>query len=179
VLVWGAADYLAARPRWKNISLSVAGGALAGCAIATAIQISYWHDNVRLFRRAMEVSPDNYIAANCLGKAYEKLGDNAHALVLYKLSVEAEPRYPQSQLNYAMSLLSFGDRAGGLEHLQAAAGLEPHNPDIQFDLGVFFAQQSNWTNALQHFRNALAIRPNFPAAQAQCDNLLSAHRELN
>jgi hypothetical protein len=178
VLVWGAADFLASHPRWKNISLSLAGGTLIGCMLATSIQISYWHDDVRLFRRALEVSSDNYIAANCLGKAYEKLGDNVHALFFYRAAVETEPRFPQSQFNYAMCLLAFGQKDAALEHLQAAAALEPHNPDIQFNLGIYFTQQGNWTNAVHHFRNALLAQPDFSDAKKQLEELLVAHPGL-
>jgi protein O-mannosyl-transferase len=177
VLVWGAADLLLKQPRGKTISLILAGGALAGCVLVTSIQISYWRDSVRLFRHALEVSPDNYIAANCLGKAYEKTGDNAHALILYRAAVEAEPRFPQSQFNYAMSLMVFGETQAALKHLQAAAALEPHNPDIQFDLGIYFSQHNSWTNAVSCFRNALIAHPGFADAQKHLDQILAAHPE--
>ena len=178
VLVWGAVDFLAARPRGK-ILLSLAGGAaLMGCLLTTSIQISYWRDSITLFRHAIEVSPDNYIAANCLGKAYEKTGDNAHALILYRAAVELEPRFPQSQFNYAISLMEFGRTQEGLKHLEAAAALEPRNPEIQFDLGVYFAQHGSWTNAANCFRNAVTVRPDFISAQKQLDQILTTHPEL-
>ena len=178
VLVWGAAGFLANHPRGKILLPILAGGALLGCLLATSLQISYWRDNITLFRHAIEVSPDNYIAANCLGKAYEKTGDNAHALVLYRAAVELEPRFPQSQFNYAMSLLAFGRTQEALQHLQTAAALEPHNPDIQFDLGIYFAQHGDWPDAAKCFRNAVRIRPDFAAAKKQLDQLLAAHPEL-
>ena len=178
VLVWGAADFLASHPRWKNISLLATGGALVACLSATSNQISYWRDNITLFRHAIEVSPDNYIAANCLGKAYEKTGDKAHALILYRAAVEQEPRFPQSQFNYAMTLMEFGQTQEAVKHLEAAAALEPHNPEIQFDLGIYFAQNLSWTNAVNCFRQAVHLRPDLIVAQKQLDLVLAAHPEL-
>jgi tetratricopeptide (TPR) repeat protein len=178
VLVWGAADFLATRPGGKSISLAAGAGVLAGCLLTTSTQISFWRDDIALFRRAIEVSPDNFIAANCLGKAYELSGDKAHALVLYRAAVEQEPRFPQSQFNYAMSLMEFGKTQEGLKHLEAAAALEPHNPEIQFDLGIYFAQHQSWTNAVNCFHNALLARPDFSDAQTQLKQLLAAHPEL-
>jgi tetratricopeptide (TPR) repeat protein len=165
VVVWGGWEIVSNRPQWKNIAYILAGGAVLGCWVLTPTQLSYWRDNVTLFRHAIEVSPDNYIAANCLGKAYEKIGDNAHALVLYKASVESEPRFPQSQFNYAIMLLLFGDKPKAFEHLEAAAALEPHNPDIQYDLGQYFAQAGNWLDAMRCFSNSAALRPDYPNAQ--------------
>ncbi len=164
-LVWGLAAWLATRPRGKIIFAGVMGAALLGCVVVTSIQISYWRSSTALFLHAIEVSPENYVAANCLGKAFEKSGDKARALVLYRNAVELEPRYPQGQFNYAMSLLEFGELAEGLKHLQAAAALEPRNPDIQFDLGQYFVQQGSWTNALTCFSNSVAMRPDSAFAQ--------------
>jgi hypothetical protein len=175
-VVWGMAE--SPMLQGKRILPLLTLGALAACVMLTTFQIQYWQDNVRLFRRALEVSPDNYIAANCLGKAYEKIGDAPHALVCYQLAVETEPRFPQSQFNYAIALMGAGQTQSAFNHLEAAADLEPRNPDIQFDLGIYFSQHDNWTNAAACFRRALAVRPGFPPAQAQLNRLLAAHPDL-
>jgi len=165
VVVWGAAEIFSTRPRGKII-LPVAGGAaLLGCVLTTSLQISLWRDSITLFRHTMEVTTDNYAAENTLGKAYEKAGDNAHALLLYRAAVETEPRFPQSQYNLAMCLLTFGQTAEALEHLQAAAALERRDPGIQFTLGLHFAQCASWTNALNCFSNSVLVRPGYAPAQ--------------
>jgi tetratricopeptide (TPR) repeat protein len=166
VIVWGTTELFSTRPRGQLILSLLGTVALLGCAVTTAIQITYWRDNVSLFLHAIAVSPDNYVAANCLGKAFEKNGDNARALVLYREAVRLEPRYPQSQFNLALTLLGFGQTAKALTHLQAAAALEPRNPDIQFDLGIYFARNGSWPDAANCFSNSLAVRPGY--APAQC-----------
>jgi tetratricopeptide (TPR) repeat protein len=163
VVVWGAAEFF--QPRGKMILPFLGGVALLGCVWTTSIQISYWRDSISLFRHAMEVSTDNYAAENCLGKAYEKIGDNAHALFCYQAAVETEPRFPQSQFNLAMCLLTLGQTDAALEHLQAAAALEPRDADVQFDLGIYFSQHASWTNAVNCFSNAVTVRPGFARAQ--------------
>jgi tetratricopeptide (TPR) repeat protein len=178
VLVWGVADLVTAQPRTKNIVLIAAAGALAGCMVVTSIQISYWRDNVRLFRHAMEVTQDNYIAANCLGSAYDKIGDHVRALFFYKASVESRPRFPQSQYNYALCLMAFGQEEEGLKHLEIAATLTRHDPDIQCDLGNIFALRESWTNAASCYQHALQARPDFPRAQKGLQQLLAGHPEL-
>ncbi len=140
VVVWGAAELLSTQPRAKRYLPALGGAALLGCALVTVKQISFWHDSITLFRHAMEVTTDNYVAENTLGKAYEKIGDDAHALFLYRASVTTEPRFPQSQFNLAMCLLTLGQTAEALEHLQTAAALDPNDPDVQYDLGIYFSQ---------------------------------------
>jgi len=165
ILVWGATEWLLAKPRGQTI-LSFAGGAtLLVCSILTSIQISYWRDSITLFFHAVDVTGDNYVAENCLGKAYEMSGDNARALICYQHSVDVEPRFPNSQFNLALCLLTLGDTEKAFEHLKAAAALLPRDPDVQFDLGIYFSQHGGWTNAVNCFSNALSARPTFPQAQ--------------
>ena len=169
-LVWGAAEFCATKPRGNVIYLICAGSALIGCLLTASIQISFWRDSTGLFLHALEVTQDNYVAANTLGKAFEKTGDpkdKIRARVLYREAVRLEPRYPHGQFNLAMSLLEFGETAEALQHLKAAADLEPRDPDIQFDLGIYFTQHASWTNAAICFSNSIAIRPDF--APAQCN----------
>src|ERR1019366_2539422 len=162
-LVWGAAEF--SQPRGKMILPLLGGVALLGCVWTTSVQISLWRDSITLFRHTMDVTTDNYAAENTLGKAYEKAGDQPHALFLYRAAVAAEPRFPQSQFNLAMCLLTFGQTAEALEHLQAAAALEPRDADIQFDLGIYFAQHASWTNAANCFSNSVLVRPGYAPAQ--------------
>jgi Flp pilus assembly protein TadD len=170
-LVWGAAEF--SPPRGKYILPLLGGAALLGCAWATSIQISCWRDSIALFRHTIEVTTDNYSAENCLGKACEKIGDNASALACYQLAVVTEPRFPQSQFNLAMCLLTLGQTAAALEHLQAAAALEPGDAEIQFDLGIYFSQHASWTNAVNCFSNSVLVRPDFARAQLGWGNALA------
>ena len=165
VVAWGAVELFSAQPRGKIILPVLGGAALLGCLLGTSQQIDLWRDSITLFRHAMEVTTDNYAAENVLGKAYEKIGDNAHALACYRMSVETEPRFPNSQFNLAMCLLTLGQTAKAFEHLQAAAALEPRDADIQYDLGIYFSQHGGWTNALNCFSNSVAVRPAFAPAQ--------------
>jgi len=165
VVVWGATEFFAAQPRGKIILPLLGGMALLGCAWTASMQIYLWRDSISLFRHTVEVTTDNYAAENSLGKAYEKIGDNAHALFLYRAAVATAPRFPQSQFNLAMCLLKYGQTAGALEHLQAAAALEKGDAEIQFDLGIYFAQFASWTNAVNCFSNSVSVRPDFVRAQ--------------
>lgn len=163
VVVWAWIELTNRYPQWKNLSAILAGTALAACLLATSIQITYWRNSKELFLHAIEVSPNNYIAANCLGKAFEREGDLKRALVLYKNSVELEPRFPQSQFNYAMCAIQFGLTNEFVQHLKAASDLEPNDSDIQFDLGVYFAEHGSLTNSLNCYSNVVLLRPDFAA----------------
>ena len=166
VVCWAWIELAGRYPQYKNLSVILASTALAGCLLATARQITYWRSSKDLFLHAISVSPDNYVAANCLGKAFEREGgpDNLkRALVLYKNSIELEPRFPESQFNYAMCAMQFGLTNEFAQHLKLAADMEPNDADIQFDLGIYFSQRGLYTNSLNCFSNAVRLRPDFTA----------------
>ncbi len=177
VLVWGAHDFAKRWPE-KGKFLPLAGIiALIGCLGVTSLQIDYWRDSEKLFLHAIEVTTDNYVAENCLGKAYEKSGQNDRALVLYADAVKIEPRYPQAQFNLALCLLAYDKTNEALEHLRTAASLQPHDPDIQYDLGIYFEQHGSPDDAARGFQAALAERPDFPEAQTALGFLLSQQKK--
>jgi tetratricopeptide (TPR) repeat protein len=178
VVVWGACDLMRRWPE-KGKFVPLAGGvALVGYLGVTTIQIGYWRNSQTLFLHAIGVTTDNYVAENCLGNAFEKEGRNDRALVLYTDAVKIAPRYPQSQFNLAICLLSYGRTNEALDHLRAAAGLEPHDPDIQYDLGVYFTQHGSLDDAARGFQAALADRPDFPEAQTALGLLLTRQKKF-
>ena len=166
VLVWGAAELCAARPNGKMVLALAGGSALVGCLFAASLQISYWRSSADLFLHALNVTQNNYVADNALGKVFEKNGDNVAALVLYREAVRIEPRYTVSQFNLGISLIAVGRKDEAFEHLAAAAKLDPGNADAQFNLGVFFLQNQRWPEAARCFEATLKLRPEFAPAHA-------------
>ena len=179
VLVWGAAELCAARPKGKIILALIGGSALLGCVFATSLQISYWRSSEDLFLHALEVTQNNYVAENALGKVFEKNGDNARALVLYRDAVRIEPRFAISQYNLGLALIGFGHKDEAFEHLAAAAHLDPGNPDAQFNLGIFFLQNKRLADAAHCFEATLKLRPESLPARAHLAEALAAHPELH
>jgi protein O-mannosyl-transferase len=179
IVVWGANDLFNNFWPKKRKFLPLLGGiALAGCLVVTSIQLSYWKNSISLFLHAIEVTTDNYVADNCLGKAFEITGNKDAALVLYFEAVRIEPRFPQSQFNLAISLLEHGRTDEALQHFETAAQLDPQNSDVQFDLGTFFSQHDKLPDAVRCFNTALKDRPDFPKARDALDKILAAHPEL-
>ena len=160
MLVWGWTDLVGTRPAGKNVSLVIAVMAAIACLMATSVQIMYWFNDTSLFVRAVEVSPDSYVAANCLGKTFEKAGHKSQALAMYRKAVELEPHFPQSQFNYAMSLFANGQSDEAVTHLEVAAHLERGDAGIQHDLGLIFIKHNSFINAFNCFSNVLVLQPN-------------------
>jgi len=178
VLVWGAAELCAARPQGPLVLAILGGGALLGCVLVTALQISYWQSSEDLFLHALGVTQNNYVADNALGKVFERRGDNRRALVLYREAVRIEPRFPVSQYNLGLCLIAVGLKDQAFAPLVAAAKLDPGNADAQFNLGVFFMQNQRWPDAGQCFQAALKLRPAFVPAHTHLAQALAQQNKF-
>ncbi|HZL13562.1 MAG TPA: tetratricopeptide repeat protein [Verrucomicrobiae bacterium] len=178
IIVWGANDLFNLWPKKRNFLPLIGGVALAGCLMVTSIQLTYWQNSFSLFLHAIEVTKGNYVAENCLGKAFESIGENNRALVLYEDAVKIQPRFPESQFNLAMSLLAFGKIHEAFDHLRMAAELEPKDADIQYDLAVYFSQHGGFADAARGFRTALTLRPDFFEAQTRFGMLLTREKKI-
>jgi tetratricopeptide (TPR) repeat protein len=163
-VAWAAPEVFTRRPDGKLLMGLIGGCALAGCLLTTAVQIPHWQGSISLFLHAIEVTKNNYVAANALGKAFEQRGELARAAALYQDAVRIEPRYAISRYNYGLALIGLGRKEDALEHLAAAAKLDPGNADAQFNLGVFFLQQKRFADAAGCFDATLKLRPDSATA---------------
>ncbi len=178
IIVWGVSEFCVRREKGK-VLLALGGGvAMTGCLLVTSLQVGYWRSNLDLFMHALNVTQNNYVADNALGKTFENQGDLARAAALYQEAVRIEPRYAISQYNYGLALIALGHREEALEHLAAAARLDPGNADAQFNLGVFFLQQKRWTHAAQCFHATLKLKPDSAAAHFRLGQALVQLQKL-
>jgi len=76
-LVWTLATFVPA-PRALAGLAAAAGAVLLGL---TARQVATWRDSETVFRHALAVTGDNYLAHNQLGEALAEVGGDDHAVV--------------------------------------------------------------------------------------------------
>jgi tetratricopeptide (TPR) repeat protein len=174
-VVWSAYDLFQKTDQKKY--LAIAGAvALAGCLMATSIQINYWQNDLKLFAHTVEVTTDNYAAEVCLGEALERDGHGDNALPFYSDAVRIEPDYPPGQFKLGMILLEQGRADEASSHLALAAQLAPRDPVIQFDFGTFLLQHGQPDEAANYFMATLAANPDFAEAKTNLAAALAGQR---
>jgi tetratricopeptide (TPR) repeat protein len=178
LVVWGLGDFLNWRPHWRRIAALAGGVALAGCLVATRIQLSYWQNSIRLFRHAIEATTDNFVAYTCLGETLRDLGMKKEALMLCAEAVRISPNSPVAQYNFGMALLQNQRLDEAIEHLDAAARLAPCNSEIQFNLGLVLLLHDKPDEAARYFAAALVERPDFAEAHRRLAQALSQQSKI-
>ena len=173
LVVWGFNNLLNWRPHWRRITTFVGGVALAGCLVCTEIQLSYWQNSIKLFRHAIEVTTDNFVAYTCLGETLSDLGLKKEAMMLCAEAVKIAPNSPVAQYNFGMALLQNNRLDEALAHLDAAARLAPHNSEVQYNFGLFLLLHNKPDEAASHFAATLVERPDFAEAHCRLAQALS------
>ncbi len=161
LVVWGLDAFFDRWPGRKEILPVLGGVALAGCLVATSLQLGYWQNSLTLSRHAIEVTRDNFVAYDSLGRALYELGLKDQALACYVEAVRMEPEFPQSQFNLGAALRERGRLPEAAEHFAAAVKLVPNHFETRsaFASTLLLLNDGRLGEAAAQFSAALRLKP--------------------
>jgi tetratricopeptide (TPR) repeat protein len=162
--LWLAAAFAlgeaARKTRWGPVAAgSAASLALAACLWATVRQIPVWRDSETLFRHAMDVSRNNFLAENNLGAELDDDGRPGEAVPMLEDASRLNPRNPDIHNNLGLAL-ERTDRVGeAVEQFQEAARLETGSAKTLENLGNALLEAGRPLDALPVYRKATDLDP--------------------
>ncbi len=169
IVVWAAADLIT---RWhlpgRVVALAVLL-VLGTGTVRTRAQLNYWRDGESLFRHAIALTENNFVAFDGLGRALYNKGQLDEAVFYYLKSLEVRPRYGDAltNLNDALARLDAANAATNNPHaLAQRTGTDYANAHNTLGLGL--AMNGKLDDAILHFRRALLYEPDHVNA---CSNL--------
>jgi protein O-mannosyl-transferase len=170
-LVWGLHG-LAKGGRYQQLGLSVAGSmAIVLCLALTRQQLGYWQNSETLFRHALEVTENNYLAHKAFGDALDGKGQMDEAVRQYREALRLKPAYPLAHNNLANTLAKKGQIDEAIRQYQEALRLTPGYVDAHFNLGNTLLKEGQIDEAIRQYQEALGLKPDYAEA---CNNLGAA-----
>ncbi len=159
MLVWGVADVLPERP-WRVEALTLGSGlALAACAFLTAGQLQHWQNSETLFRHAVEVTPNNYLAYNNLGYYLSGQGRVEEAMDNYRLSLKINPTYEDALNNLGYALAGQKKYAEAIPYYEAALRTRPNHVEVHNNFGNALSELGRLDEAIAHYLFVLKEKP--------------------
>ncbi len=136
----------------------VAGLALV-LGAGTGLQDRYWANDITLYSRGVERTPNNNLARTNLGNALGEQGHYVQAIDLYREVLAREPHYWLAVYNlgytyYRMERLQDAER-----YLKEAIAINGSDSDQYFYLGLTLLKLGRLNEAAEAVRYAIKVRP--------------------
>ena len=162
--VWGVYE-LTRRWHYHVIALSVAGSAaIVLCLALTRQQLGYWKDSEALFRHALEVTENNYLAHHNLGIALDEKGQIDEAISQFQEAIRLKPDYAHAHNNLGIALVKKGQIDEAISQYQEAIRLKPDYADAHNNLGIALVRKGQIDEAIREFQEAIRLKPDFAEA---------------
>lgn len=160
ILTWLLPEWL---KRWKyqrHAFTIIAFIVFPFLMLQTWVQASYWSNGTFLFKHAIDVNENNYIAHNNLGSALASQGKHTEALYHYDKAIQLLPNYKNAQINYAKALYKTGQIDKAIEYLSSKlSNIYPEDKKVITILGNVMLEKGDTDSAIHYFNNALKIDP--------------------
>ena len=159
VVVWGFADLVKGwRSRRWVVSVTAAVTVLALMA-GSWLQVGHWKDSIKLFKHALAVTSNNYVAHYTLGNALALQGNLTGSVSHYNKALQINPNFAEAHNNLGNALTLQGNLTGAISHYNKALQINPDHAEAHRNLAVGLDRQGKHQEALQHYVEALRISP--------------------
>jgi len=173
MLTWGVAD-LATRVRVPRTGLiAVTAVALIGCDALTRIQVSYWKNDLELWRHAITVTSNNAFAHSALGTQYSGRGKLDLAQVEFEKAVALEPGVSAFHYTLGLTFQGRGMPARATAAFRTAIELDPDNAFAHASLGDVLRESGQLEGALGEYRKASDLRPDATFSRVSSADVLA------
>jgi tetratricopeptide (TPR) repeat protein len=159
IIVWGGYE-LTRRGRHQVMAWLVAGSvAIVPCILLTRQQIGYWQDSETLFRHALAVTGNNWLAHGNLGTALSKKGQTIAAIGQYQEAIHLKPDDPVAHNNLGIVLDRDGRTGEAIQQYQEAIRLNPNYAEAHYNLGLALDKKGQSDEAIHQYQEVLRLNP--------------------
>ncbi|HUB79406.1 MAG TPA: tetratricopeptide repeat protein [Bryobacteraceae bacterium] len=166
MLAWGAAEIFARYPQIRPALAALTAASCAGAAAIAWVQLDSWRDSRALFRHAVDVTADNYLAHHNLGVALAAMPEGANeAIAEYREALRIKPDYLRALTDLGSAYAKLGRLADAVSEFRGAIALDPNLAIPHNNLGNAYAQSGHWNEAIPEYQSALRLDPDYADAR--------------
>jgi tetratricopeptide (TPR) repeat protein len=177
--IWGVYELTR---RWRYQVMVLSGAAcvvVVLCFGLTQQQLGYWKDNEALFRHALAVTENNYLAYNNLGFALGEKGQIDKAISQYQEAIRLKSNYAEAHNNLGNALGIKGQIDKSINQFQEAIRLKPDYAAIHYNLGIALDRKGQTDEAIGQYREAIRLVPSDAHAHNNLGIILDRKGQTN
>ena len=170
---WGMAEAVA-RFQVPKVACGVAAGlVLLSCALRTRDQLPCWRNSESLYRHAVTVTKNNWMAYYDLGSCLDAAGRIDEAMTNYLKAVEIQPHYPDPLNNIGCALAGRKQFAEAVPYFEAALRSKPDYVSAHENLANALRELGKLEDAIPHLRVVVKEKPEDTGALNALGNALA------
>jgi len=158
-LVWLMHDLLRYDNRRKFYLPLAAFACVFLCVRATRAQVAYWENSGTLFRHAIDVTKNNYMAYSQLGSFLAAHDSPWQAVAAYRQAIAIYPNDVKANLKLGLLLADNDNLDEAVKFLNKVINLEPKNLEAQQNLGLIYLKKGSSDEAVRQFVICLKLDP--------------------
>ena len=178
ICAWGAAEIFTKWPS-KRIAAPIAAVIIfAPLMILSWLQVGYWANSTTLFKHALNVTTNNFLAHNALANVLATQGRFDGAILHYSAAARIRPEYADIYYNWGNALSEKKNHPEAIKRFRQAIQIRPDYAEAYLYLGHELALQGQRDEAIEYIRKAIQIKPDYAAAHNYLGYEL-AHQDKN
>jgi protein O-mannosyl-transferase len=160
MLIWSAYE-LAQHLRCRTVVLfATATATIFFCIFITRQQIGYWRNSGTLFRHAIAVTENNYMAYQHLGNYLNEQGLTKEAIETYDFAIQIHPSWPEAYIDLGDVLLKMGLFDEAISQYERAIQLKPNNARAHSRLGLAWLKKNHLNEAINQLQESIRLNVN-------------------
>jgi len=144
--------------RDRRAQIAVAAGVTLAFAYGAVTQEQQWENNVTLFQRGIQLSPNNEIANQGMGTALMLRNQPADAIPYYRRALELQPNMIESNYSLGRAYEAVGMYREAEPYLLRASQLNPRDPKPVLYYGVCEFNMGHLKEAETILRQAIRMK---------------------
>ena len=176
-VAWGVSDLLRGR-RIRAALPAIAGLIIFVFASAAQMYVLTWQNSETMWRRALAVTTDNYMAHHNLGVVLAGHGQDELARAELKEALRIWPEFAEAHNTMGNLQARAQDDDAAIAHYREALRLAPYFSAAHNNLGLALVRRGETSGAIMHFQEALRLAPYSAASHHNLGRALFAQGRL-
>ena len=126
---------------------------------------------ISLYRKAIEIIPDDPNAYYNLANTYYDIGETEQAIELYRKTIKIDSHYVNAYNNLGLIYNNIGKTNEAIDLFRRAIQINPRQAKTYYNLGLTYENIGNSEQAIELYRKAIEIDPHFSEAYYNLGNL--------
>ncbi len=173
MLAWGLPQLFDRGKAGRFALQAISATGLVALLSLTWLQVSYWKNDMTLFRHAIEVTQNNYLAHNILGKVLLMEKKYDEAVEHFREAIRIKPTYAQARVSLGITLYETGQIDAAIDQYKEAIRIKEDFVDAYYNLAVALKAKGDTADAIKRYRQVLSLEPYHAKAHNNLGYLLS------